>query len=298
MAPIAQPVDRAYATPERTMRSRVLDFGRRTVFEVARFIVNKRMRGGWRLLRTLREPIRYELENGIAVFVPMARNKYYWTPGGPAAYEECLITRLAQAAHRIKGPIAFIDAGADIGLIGLRLRARVPHITAVTAVEPNSEVFPVLSRNVRMIGGRALNSAVSDFAGRGVLRAPAYHPEEHGRYLVPDAAGDIDVVTIDSLGIRAENVMLKMDVEGSELAALRGAQETIRNATRIVIALEAHPLVSARTHIDPIEYIKFLTSLRPFRFSIAENGQEIGAEDKLFGQLAPDAVFNLIAESC
>ncbi len=230
--------------------------------------------------------------------VPVARSTYYWAIGSPKDYEESLVARLSEAAREFSGTFSLVDVGADIGLISLRLRARNDNIAFLFAIEPNGEVFPILEANITAAGGRAFQCAVSDFTGRGVLRSPEYDDEEHGRYLEQDESGEIEVKTIDSLGIRGGDVMIKVDVEGAELPALRGARETIASAGRIIIALEAHPLVAKRTGADPMECLRYLNSIRPFVFHTVETGQKVTDKENLFGQLVPDGVFNVIAESC
>jgi len=51
---------------------------------------------------------------------------------------------------------------------------------------------------------------------------------------------------------------------------LRGAAETIASARKCVITVEANPRVVMRTKRDPVECLRFLQSLRPFGFLIAE----------------------------
>jgi hypothetical protein len=54
---------------------------------------------------------------------------------------------------------------------------------------------------------------------------------------------DVDVVTIDDV-CRARGIVpsvVRMDVQGAEVHALRGARETIRAATRLALVVEMHP---------------------------------------------------------
>jgi hypothetical protein len=115
----------------------------------------------------------------------------------------------------------------------------------------------------------AVTKAVSSFTGTGRLEVPDYDNSDHARFLVP-GAGPLEVVTIDNFGVRSGDVAIKIDVEGGELEVLHGAAETISAARNCVITLEAHPRVAMRTNRDPVECLKFLQSLRPFHFVIAE----------------------------
>ena len=81
------------------------------------------------------------------------------------------------------------------------------------------------------------------------------------------------MTNIDSLNVRGGNIAIKLDIEGGELNALKGAVETVTSAHECVITLEAHPMVARRTGQDPVECLRFLTALRPFHFIIAETGE-------------------------
>jgi FkbM family methyltransferase len=150
------------------------------------------------------------------------------------------------------------------------LRRRIPAIDRVVAFEPNVEVLPFLSRNLSMLpcATLMLGHAVGNINGAGRLVRPARDHSDHARFLVADPMGNIRVITVDSLGVTGD-IILKIDVEGGEYAVLEGALETIRQAPRCVISLEAHPAVAARTGRNPSEALRMLDSIRPFRFVVA-----------------------------
>jgi hypothetical protein len=81
------------------------------------------------------------------------------------------------------------------------------------------------------------------------------------------------VITIDSLNVRGGDIALKLDIEGGELEALKGAAETIVSARECVVTVEAHPVVAKRVGQDPVECLQFLESLRHFQFLVAETGE-------------------------
>jgi hypothetical protein len=106
------------------------------------------------------------------------------------------------------------------------------------------------------------------------------------------------VVTIDSLPAPSPaNLVIKLDVEGGEMAALRGAVRTISAAPCVIAALEAHPDVVARTGIDPSRCLRLLASIRPFEFMVGETGMPLDADRPLFDQIPPDRVYNIVARS-
>lgn len=133
-------------------------------------------------------------------------------------------------------------------------------------------------------------AAVSDFTGRGTMRAADYDSSDHARYLVEDSRGDIDVIRVDDVGIPPGGaVVMKVDVEGAEDAAVRGAERTLGEASEFAVSFEAHPLVSERTGVDPIETIRRLNALRPCRVRVSEFPKaRISTERSFFGQVPDD----------
>jgi hypothetical protein len=82
------------------------------------------------------------------------------------------------------------------------------------------------------------------------------------------------LASIPTYGLRAGgDVAIKLDLEGGELEALKGAAETIAAARECVITVEVHPAVAKRIERDPVESLQFLESVRPFHFLVAETGE-------------------------
>ena len=166
------------------------------------------------------------------------------------SYEADSICFVADLIAQQTGAVTLIDCGADIGLISARLIANCPAITRVIAFEPNHGIFPYLKRNIENlpIEGRAYESAVSDFAGKASLQYPTFDRSPHAAFIVPSATGDIDVKTIDTFGLTdIATLLLKIDVEGEELAVARGANQTLARAQDFVVVFEAHPKQTQRT---------------------------------------------------
>jgi len=235
----------------------------------------------------------YPLSPTVNVAVPINRIENAWELPDILAYEQDLIRTCCAALAPFSG-VTLFDCGADIGLFTALLCARCDRIARVLAFEPNSRVEQVLRHNLAQFPRPEVHkAAVSNFSGRGKLLAPAYDLGDHARFLVRAEEG-VPVLTLDSLGIFGGDVLLKIDVEGEELAVLQGARETIGRAARCVITLEAHPQVCHRTGILPSHCLAFLASLRPFQFTIAETGRQVQPEDQI---LDPARVFNLVAVS-
>ena len=217
-------------------------------------------------------------------------------------YESALVTRLSAALAAMGGPVLLFDCGADFGLVTLKLVAHCAAIERVVAFEPNAEMFPTLVENLARlpIRAEAVLAAVGDAPGRGELRYPDHDPDSDvSRYVVPVATGGIPITTIDMFAPEAGGcIALKCDVEGGELAVVRGARETLRRARRFVVALEAHALHIARTGIDSVAIVRELRDIRPCTVTVAETNLAIEDDTTpLFDQLGAHGIVNIVCES-
>jgi len=271
------------------------------LFTIDKFMMRHRMRGAWWLFELLkrrgyfdRKVVRYEIGRGISVHVPIFRPERRWDRFDLLRYEPELIDRLVNEASSSEDPLTIVDCGADLGLISMLLTARVSRVSRVIAFEPSEDEVPLLRRNLSglPVASEVIQAAVSDYAGRGELRRPAYDSYNQARYVEAADDGRLEVRTLDSLGLPAQDLLIKIDVEGGEQAVVRGAKETIAKAPRVIVATEAHPLVAARTAIDPISVLRELAGIRQFRFTVCETGQsDLNLAKPFFDQL-PKRFYN------
>jgi FkbM family methyltransferase len=277
-------------------------------FRLARMLIRCRVRGGHRLLETTRRlgwlnrVVRYPLTGGITIDIPLFRDDNCRDAAEIGAYESDLMSMLRRILATLTGPVAVIDGGADIGLFSMRLVAENPNVTSVCALEPNGAAYPWLCRNLLMlpIKSHPIHAAVGETEGSGDLRNPVDDPSEHAKYVSPSGRGEVRIVRIDDVHAPdpAANLLLKLDVEGAELAALKGARLAIAQARRAIVVFEAHPRVAARTGVDPAECLRLLAGLRPFDFLAAErHGVRLSPERGAFEQLGHDRNFNVVAVS-
>lgn len=244
-------------------------------FRVLKSMVRRRIRGSSWLTEQLRgsgwfdRPVLFPLTSKVAIEVPIGRRDSFWDERDLQDYDALLFETLPGLINQLQAPVMMVDGGADIGLFSLKVVATCPQVRCLRAFEPNPVSYQSLSRNLARlnIDAVAVNSAISDFNGKGAMKTPNYDSSDHARFLAADPAGGIPVTTVDDLKIDpALHVVIKLDLEGGEMAALRGAERTIRQAPKLVVILEAHPKVFERTGIDPCEMFRCLAALRPFRF--------------------------------
>jgi FkbM family methyltransferase len=179
------------------------------------------------------------LRPGLRLAVdPQAREPFEWFCFRAPEMVAELDAFLAHAADRRR----FLDVGACHGLFSLAFTQGRPDSEAV-AVEPSPLAWEVLESNLRRNAGARvtpLQVAVGAAPGRLTMRYSWHHLEAA-------AAGDPGAVeialrTVDrlcaELGFRPD--LVKIDVEGYELAVLRGAREVLEES-RPLLFLEIHP---------------------------------------------------------
>lgn len=129
----------------------------------------------------------------------------------------------------------FLDLGAYRGdTVDELLKYSDGSYSSITALEPDKKTFKKLKEH---IGGMRdvslLQKAVSDRDGVVLFSGAA------GRQsCIAEKGKPTECVTVDTLGAERTFTYIKMDVEGGEAAALRGAEKTLkRDKPRLNIAL-------------------------------------------------------------
>jgi FkbM family methyltransferase len=152
-----------------------------------------------------------------------------------------------------------IDVGAHIGnhtawlsgVCGLN----------VLAFEPNPDTRAQLERNVKLNGLQNKVRVIGAAAGAAPARARLEILKDGNSGMVraiTDAAGDLDVVTIDSLDLH-DVALIKIDVEGAEVAILQGAVETLKRCRPLlyVEAEGAERKEAVERFLEPLGYACF-----------------------------------------
>ncbi|HEY2658725.1 MAG TPA: FkbM family methyltransferase [Caulobacteraceae bacterium] len=202
-----------------------------------------------------------------------ARARRIWRGFKPGTEPELGLLRFLAPA----GATA-IDVGANTGAY---VEALVRLGCQVVAFEPNPTHADELQR---MYGSdiRLIRAAASDQTGTATLRVPkdaslgGLGTIEAANPLSAADAVEVEVplVRIDSLGL-TNVAFVKMDVEGHELTALRGAEQLIRDQSpRILVEAEErhrdNAVGSIRDFLEPLGYEGFMlcdglmTSIRAF----------------------------------
>ena len=179
---------------------------------------------------------------------------------------------LALMKRVLKPSMTVMDIGANIGYIAAIAAALVGAGGEVHAFEPNPSCYPSLVQNLNPFPhAYAHQMAISDTQGTlplylggnedgwgSLLESCAFErgPEPRDeRRVVQVEVTSIDDFVSRSIARRVD--LIKIDVEGNELHALRGARQTIeRNHPVIIAELNSHCL--ARGGVTPADVIQFL----------------------------------------
>lgn len=135
-----------------------------------------------------------------------------------------------------------LDIGANIGYTTLNLCKRMGK---VIAIEPDPRSRSLLIKNIEANGFENVTEiydfAVSDKSGS----QPIYLADKPNLSTLYDRPGleaqkrEILTRTIDSLGVRPN--FIKMDIEGHEIQALRGAMRSLEQTKHCKLLIEVHP---------------------------------------------------------
>jgi FkbM family methyltransferase len=178
----------------------------------------------------------------------------------------CLLLRRA-----LRNGDIFFDIGANFGFYSFFLGPLCGTTGEVHAFEANPLLIPHLCRSAKLNKARAnikINAMAVGAEGNKTLQL--YDPDRiGGSSLYPLAWLDtrrsvsVPMTTIDDYR-RANDIrrldVIKIDIEGAELEAFRGMQETLGTSPPWLIACELLPPFShgSTAVSDPLEIVKFL----------------------------------------
>jgi FkbM family methyltransferase len=134
-----------------------------------------------------------------------------------------------------------LDVGANVGHYTRRMSELVGTSGRVVAFEPVPETFSLLVENARLFPHQnvtLLNVAVSDSATEVGMHVPTFDVGLRNYYqarVADDAALRIVAISIDTLELPGPVRLVKMDVEGHELPALRGMRRLIERDRPVLI---------------------------------------------------------------
>lgn len=230
--------------------------------------------------------IAYQAGQACADLVSRA-TRFYTCNEDPLRYRMQLLTRIYEAdtvelVRKITRPgMIALDIGANVGYYTRLLSTLVGGSGHVLAFEPNPHIFTLLHQNtwelsnvsliemaVGHIDGEAtLYDSLSESGGAS-LRYDAREVADlktvhRGQALAPRIVDDLPTATysvkttsIDSyLSERhiSEVNMVKIDIEGAELDALRGMEDIVQRSKQMAMFIELNPRTLRQFGSDPLE---------------------------------------------
>lgn len=148
----------------------------------------------------------------------------------------------------IRKGMTIFDIGAGVGYYTLLAAKRVGDDGLVVAFEPNPRLFELLVENVKINGWKnvkVIQSAVSDMCTKVLLNIPRVGSS--GSSISPTVSDKrivVKSISLDEFLQQHEDVseidLIKMDIEGGEVRAIKGMKEVIKKFKPIIIC-EIHP---------------------------------------------------------
>lgn len=189
---------------------------------------------------------------------------------------------LTEVVHRVvrSGDIC-LDIGANFGWYSTLLSEICGPNGVVHAFEPVPETFRLLETNVASARYQNIflnNFGLGDFNGNTELHLfndlGSGHSSisDHGRsdtIKVPVSIRRFDDFVADAC-LGGEVVFLKADIEGAELAFLRGAESLFKQERPPIILMEMALEQAAAFGYKPNDLIEFIRRRRPYRFFAAD----------------------------
>lgn len=209
----------------------------------------------------------------------------------------------AQLDRAVHPGMVLLDVGAHVGYYARRYAKTLGENGRVFAFEPHPEVFAVLDRNVRRFANvtpvpvalaeaagtaelhdRLLTSASGSLRAdprvielqRSLVAESDVAPRNSARFVGRTYA--VRTTTLDAYleEQRIERVdVVKMDIEGAEIGALRGMRRTIARSPGLVLVLEYNPVALRAFGHDPERALVEVLGLGFRRVRAIERGGEL-----------------------
>jgi FkbM family methyltransferase len=163
--------------------------------------------------------------------------------------------------HIQKGQTVW-DVGANIGYFSLEFARSVGPEGKVLSFEPHPEIFQVLQRNIRRNkykNIRLYNQACGASVGETKL---FFSTENEGNHKIIENSNSnnfalTQVVTLSSFLNEYSPSLIKMDIEGAELLALKGLGADYLKNNSLDFVIEYHPYEMSFFNVEGEELLDF-----------------------------------------
>ncbi|MDQ7033305.1 MAG: FkbM family methyltransferase [Anaerolineae bacterium] len=235
-------------------------------------------------------------------FLEQTQN-FYTMPDDPFWFRVELLTQRhePETAHHlqrlIQPKMTVLDVGAHVGYYS-RMASNIVQDGRVIAFEPHPRNHEYLTRNVgKRSNVTILQVALAEKEGTAELydylmmsASGSLHYDERIRDVQMAQVSTLDVAPridkdfepkiytvrtalidslMDELGITSVDVV-KMDIEGAELGALRGMARTIENSPNLALVMEYNPLGLEAFDCDPLAALQEVRDMGFTKMSVIE----------------------------
>ncbi len=189
----------------------------------------------------------------------------------------------------------FFDLGANVGYFTLLAAQFVGRRGQVYAFEPVPEIFAKLEQNVKLNGFNhvtLVNAAVTDRSGKVAIEDVSCLTNLGTASLVPRQPGipmlEVPAVSLDEF-CRSHTItrikLIKMDIEGAEMLALRGMSDLLSASRAPDLLCEVDDALLSRMGARAEDLCEFLSSLGFQIYRLTPRGlQVVNANSILSGQ--------------
>lgn len=204
-------------------------------------------------------------------------------PGGYEPFETEVLSWLVTPGATV------VDAGANVGHYTLAFARAVGPEGRVIAFEPAPETLRLLTHNVRVNGYRNVSIVPCALAAARSSRRLFLSPDNQGDHRLHDdgrqrASVPVETVPLDDyLGRSTDPIaLIKLDIQGTEPAALDGMQATLARHPETWIATEFWPagLVGAGQCADA--FLRRLRTLSSAILHIDEGRRRLAPLDEVW----------------
>jgi len=193
-----------------------------------------------------------------------------------------------------------VDAGANIGIYSEFLARRVGPTGLVNSFEPSPENFERLQCATRKLSNvRVCQAAVGERSGRSTLYLSDKLNVDHRTYMTEGDSRSgvpIDIVALDDYFKPGQRVdLIKMDIQGYELHALRGANRVLKDNSTAKLLLELWPYGLKKAGANWLELIEALQGKNMAIYRVTKRGLVPFQSDSV--SESPEWYVNLFASS-
>jgi len=177
-----------------------------------------------------------------------------------------------------------IDCGAYIGDSAFIFEKEL-NPKEIICIEPDEKNYEILLENIKLNNLANKIKAIKIAVGNKETKGNIILNGESGAYIVETEKGEVSIFTIDNLIFNLLEVskvgLIKMDIEGYELLALKGAEEAIKKFKPVLIISLYH---KGQDFFEIPSYLKTIVPEYDFKFVTTKFINPIG-ERFLIGEV-------------